>query len=104
MNLEKKGKGDEAKNALDKELTFKAQMIRNKTVGELIGKDYFNLVEKELSSFVDLAVDADFEEAGDNDVVRFFESEFEKRGLKFDEKKIRDLMIKHFEEAYAKLK
>lgn len=104
MNLEKKGKGDEAKNALDKELTFKAQIMRNKIVGELVGKNYFKLFDSELSEFIDKAVDADFEEAGDDDVLRFFENEFKKRGLDFDKAKIRDLMVKHFEESYNKLK
>tara|TARA_B100001248_G_C27022284_1_gene292570 strand:+ start:158 stop:472 length:315 start_codon:yes stop_codon:yes gene_type:complete len=104
MNLEKKGKGEEAKNALDKELTFKAQMMRNKVVGELVGKDYFNLSDNELTAFIDKAIDADFEETGDDDVVRFFENEFKKRDLEFDEVKIRDLMVKHFEESYNKLK
>ena len=104
MNLEKRGKGEEAKNALDKELTFKAQMTRNKIVGKLVGKNYFNLLDSELSEFIDKVVDADFEEAGDDDVLRFFENEFKKRGLEFNEVKIRDLMVKHFQESYNKLK
>ena len=51
MVFDKKGKAEEAKNALDQEITFKACIKRNKVVGHYIGKNILNLNDNDLAIF-----------------------------------------------------
>ena len=104
MDFNKKGKAEEAKNALDQEIVFKASIKRNKSVGHYIGKNILNLNDKELDIFIDKAIDSDFEEKGDDDVIRFFKKEIIARNKIFDEQFIRQMMDDEFKKAYAELK
>ena len=79
MVLEKKGRAEETKSALDQELVFKASIKRNKLVGQRIGKNILSLQGEDLETFIDKAIDSDFEEfltygfgnITDNSVVAF---------------------------------
>jgi hypothetical protein len=64
--------------ALDQDLQFKAEVRRNKLIGlwaaELLGKSDAEAYAKEV-------VAADFEEAGDKDVVRKLRADFDAAGV-----------------------
>ena len=104
MVLDKKGKAEEAKSALDQELVFKASIKRNKIVSDYIGRNVLELNDRELETFIERAIDSDFEEKGDNDVIRFFEKEIASKNKPFNEKAIRDMMNLEFVKAYNELK
>ena len=104
MVLEKKGRAEETKSALDQELVFKASIKRNKLVGQRIGKNILSLQGEELETFIDKAIDSDFEEKGDEDVFRFFKNEISSRNIDFDEELIRNMMNEEFKKAYDELK
>ena len=104
MVLEKKGRAEETKSALDQELVFKASIKRNKLVGQRIGKNILSLQGEDLETFIDKAIDSDFEEQGDEDVFRFFKNEITSRNIDFDEELIRNMMNEEFKKAYDELK
>jgi hypothetical protein len=64
--------------ALDQDLQFKAEVRRNKLIGlwaaELLGKE-------DAAAYAKDVVAADFEEAGDKDVVRKLRADFDAAGL-----------------------
>ena len=104
MVLEKRGRAEETKTALDQELVFKASIKRNKLVGQRIGKNILSLQGEDLETFIDKAIDSDFEEKGDEDVFRFFKNEITSRNIDFDEELIRNMMNEEFKKAYDELK
>ena len=104
MVLEKKGRAEETKSALDQELVFKASIKRNKLVGQRIGKNILSLQGEDLETFIDKAIDSDFEEKGDEDVFRFFKNEITSKNIDFDEELIRNMMNEEFKKAYDELK
>ncbi len=83
-----RGKAFENKYALDEEQKFKAMARRNKLLGlwaaEKLGKsgEYADSYAKDV-------VLADFEEVGDEDVIRKIAHDFESGGLKIDASEIR---------------
>ena len=81
----------ENKFAHDEELRFKATARRNKLLGlwaaEKLGKS-----GQEADSYVKSVVMADFEEAGDGDVLRKVKHDFEGAGLDMSESAIRSRM------------
>ena len=104
MVLEKKGRAEETKTALDQELVFKACIKRNKLVGKKIGEKILSLQGEDLETFIENAIDSDFEEKGDEDVFRFFKNEITSRNIDFDEELIRNMMSEEFQKAYEELK
>ena len=62
-------RGEEAKYAFDEETAFKIAARRNRLLGEWAA-DLMNLTDEETDSYKKAVVQADFEEAGDEDVVR----------------------------------
>ena len=62
-------RGEEAKYAFDEETAFKIAARRNRLLGEWAA-DLMNLTEEEADSYKKAVVQADFEEAGDEDVIR----------------------------------
>lgn len=62
-------KGEERKFALDEETAFKVAARRNRLLGEWAA-GLMNLTAEETDSYKKAVVQADFEEAGDEDVVR----------------------------------
>lgn len=62
-------KGEEAKYAMDEETAFKVAARRNRLLGEWAA-DLMNLTAEETDSYKKAVVQADFEEAGDEDVIR----------------------------------
>ena len=92
----------EKKFAHDEELRFKATARRNKALGlwaaEKLGKS-----GEDAAAYAKSVVMADFEEAGDDDVLRKVKADFEAGGVAVDEKALRatmnDLMEKAIREA-----
>ncbi|WBY16333.1 DUF1476 domain-containing protein [Erythrobacteraceae bacterium WH01K] len=62
-------KGEESKFAMDEETAFKVAARRNRMLGEWAA-DLMGLTEEETDSYKKAVVQADFEEAGDEDVIR----------------------------------
>jgi hypothetical protein len=62
-------RGEEAKFALDQETAFKVAARRNRLLGEWAA-GLMNLTEEETDAYKKAVVQADFEEAGDEDVIR----------------------------------
>ncbi len=62
-------RGEEAKFAMDEETAFKVAARRNRLLGEWAA-GLMNLTEEETDAYKKAVVQADFEEAGDEDVIR----------------------------------
>lgn len=62
-------KGEEAKFAMDEETAFKVAARRNRLLGEWAA-GLMGLTEEETDGYKKAVVQADFEEAGDEDVIR----------------------------------
>ena len=62
-------RGEEAKYAMDEETAFKIAARRNRLLGEWAA-DLMELTPEETDAYKKAVVQADFEEAGDEDVIR----------------------------------
>ena len=62
-------RGEEAKFAMDEETAFKIAARRNRLLGEWAAEK-MGLTEEETDAYKKSVVQADFEEAGDEDVIR----------------------------------
>ncbi len=62
-------RGEEAKFALDEETAFKVAARRNRLMGEWAA-GLMNLTPEETDAYKKAVMQADFEEAGDEDVIR----------------------------------
>lgn len=62
-------KGEEAKYAMDEETAFKVAARRNRLLGEWAA-GLMGLTEEETDAYKKAVMQADFEEAGDEDVIR----------------------------------
>ena len=62
-------RGEEAKFAMDGETAFKLAARRNRLMGEWAA-GLMNLTDEEADAYKKAVVQADFEEAGDEDVIR----------------------------------
>ena len=62
-------RGEEAKFAMDEETAVKLAARRNRLLGEWAA-DLMGLTEEETDAYKKAVVQADFEEAGDEDVIR----------------------------------
>lgn len=81
----------EAKYAHDQNLRFKALARRNKALG-LWAAEKLGLTGAEAQAFASSIVEADLEEAGDEDVFRKLKTEFDAKGLDVSEHRIRRTM------------
>jgi hypothetical protein len=81
----------ESKYARDQEMQFKVTARRNRLLGawaaELMG-----LTDVEAEAYAKDVVRADFEEAGDEDVVRKLLGDLTSAGVEIDESRIRDAL------------
>ena len=86
--FEDRQKGQEAKFAFDSEKKFKAEARRNKLLG-IWAAELMSLSGDEAKSYAAEVVAADFEEAGDEDVVRKVAGDLKAGGLSQSEDDIR---------------
>ncbi|NBC89120.1 MAG: DUF1476 family protein [Alphaproteobacteria bacterium] len=81
-------RGEEAKFALDQETAFKVAARRNRLLGEWAA-GMMNLTEEETDAYKKAVLQADFEEAGDEDVIRKLLGDLTAADTKITEAEIR---------------
>jgi len=91
MSLDDRKKGFENKFAHDEELRFKATARRNKLLG-LWAAEKMGLSGTEAESYAKEVVAADFEEAGDDDVVRKVLGDLKAKNVDQSEHQVRRTM------------
>ncbi len=84
-------KGFEAKYKLDKEQAFKAQARRNKLLG-LWAAPMLGIEGDAAEAYARDVVSADFDEPGDDDVLRKVLADFESKGVGMDRETLRKKM------------
>ena len=88
----------EAKFARDEEMQFRIIARRNRLLGEWAAR-LMGLSEVETESYAKDVVRADFEEAGDEDVIRKVLGDLTAAGVDSDESRIRDALGQKLVEA-----
>lgn len=78
----------EAKFARDEEMVFRVTARRNRLLGQWAAAK-MNLTPEETDAYAKAVVQADFEEAGDEDVIRKLLSDLLAAGIEVDETSIR---------------
>ena len=81
----------ESKFAHDEQMNFRIVARRNRLVGEWAARQ-MGLSEEETASYAKDVVRADFEEAGDDDVVRKVLGDLTGAGVDIDEAQIREAL------------
>lgn len=84
--------------AHDEEMMFKITARRNKLVGQWAAEK-MGLTPEETTAYATSVVQADFEEAGDEDVVRKLMGDLTSAGVEIDEAVIRDALDEKMIEA-----
>jgi hypothetical protein len=92
----------ERKFAHDEELRFKATARRNKLLG-LWAAQRLGRTGPEADAYAKSVVLADFEEAGDDDVLRKVKGDLDAAGLAVSEDEVRRVMVELTERAVADL-
>ena len=90
-SFDKREEGFEKKYALDEEQKFKAEARRNKLLG-LWTAEQLGLSGDEAAAYAKDVVAADFEEAGDGDVLRKVQGDLAAKGVAITEPAIRAKM------------
>ena len=93
----------EKKFAHDEELRFKASARRNKLLG-LWAAEKLGLTGDAANAYAKEVVMADFEEAGDNDVLKKVQKDLEAKGIAMSEPDLRRAMNDLMEKAIAEVK
>ena len=101
--FDKREEGFEKKFAHDEELRFKANARRNKMLG-LWAAEKLGLTGDAANVYAKEVVMADFEESGDNDVLKKVHKDLEAKGVASSEQDIRHAMIDLMEKAIAEIK
>jgi hypothetical protein len=84
-------RAEEAKYAMDEETAFKIAARRNRLVGEWAA-ELMKLTPEEADAYKKAVVQADFEEAGDEDVIRKVLGDLVQAGCDVDEAKVRSML------------
>lgn len=92
----------EAKFAADEDLAFRVTARRNKLVG-LWAADKMKLTPEEADAYAKAVIRAEFEEAGDEDVVRKLVGDLIAAGIETDEAAIRTALDEKMVEARRQL-
>lgn len=82
----------EAQYARDEEMQFRITARRNRLMGEWAA-GLMGLTEVEATSYAKDVVRADFEEAGDEDVIRKLLGDLTSAGVDIDDARIRDALV-----------
>jgi hypothetical protein len=81
-------RGEEAKYAMDEEMLFRVTARRNKLLGHWAAAQ-MGLSAVETEAYAKAVVQADFEEAGDEDVIRKLLGDLISAGVEVDEAAVR---------------
>lgn len=101
-NFDDREKAFERKFAQDEDLRFRASVRRNKLVG-LWAAAQFGIDGDAAETYAKEVISADFEEAGDDDVVRKLLADFRARDIEMSEHSIRRRLEEAMDEARAQL-
>jgi hypothetical protein len=101
--FDKREEGFEKKFAHDEELRFKANARRNKLFGHWAAEK-LGLTGADAEAYAKAVVMADFEEAGDDDVFRKVNTDFQAKGVAQSEHQIRRTMDELMNAAIAQIK
>lgn len=96
--FDEREKGFEAKFAHDADLEFRVTARRNKLLG-LWAAAKLGLTEAESEAYAKAVVQADFEETGDEDVIRKLIGDLLKGGVETSDIEVRDMLAKKTAEA-----
>lgn len=91
-------KAFETKFARDEEMQFKLTARRNRLLGEWAAQK-MNLTAEETDAYAKAVVQADFEEAGDEDVIRKLLGDLTSAGVEIDDAGIRTALTEKMVEA-----
>lgn len=81
-------RGEEAKYAMDEETTFRVAARANKLLGQWAAEK-MGLTPEETDAYAKSVVQADFEEAGHDDVIRKVVGDFTSAGLDIGDEEVR---------------
>lgn len=95
-------KGFEAKFAHDAEVEFRVTARRNRLIGEWVATR-LGLTEAESQAYAKSVVQADFEETGDEDVIRKLIGDLLKGGVETGDIEIREMLAKFAVQARAQI-
>lgn len=95
-------KGFETKFALDQEMAFKVTARRNRLLGHWAA-ELMGLSAEEADAYAKAVVQADFEEAGDEDVIRKLSGDLAAAGVDSDDAAIRAMIEQKAGEARRQL-
>ncbi|NNC59825.1 MAG: DUF1476 domain-containing protein [Erythrobacter sp.] len=95
-------RGEEAKFAMDEETAFKLAARRNRLLGHWAAEK-MDLNAEETESYAKAVVQADFEEAGDEDVIRKVLGDLTTAGVDIDEAGVRAALAEKTVEAKRQL-
>ena len=101
--FDKREEGFEKKFAHDEELRFKANARRNKLLG-LWAAEKMGLSGPAADAYAKEVVVADFEEAGDDDVLRKVRKDFQAKGVAQSDQQIRQMMDALMTQAIEQIK
>ena len=101
--FDKREEGFEKQFAHDEELRFKANSRRNKLLG-LWAAEKMGLSGPNADAYAKEVVVADFEEAGDDDVLRKVRKDFDAKGVALSDQEIRKIMDGLMAQAVAQIK
>jgi hypothetical protein len=101
--FDKREEGFEKKFAHDEELRFKANARRNKLLG-MWAAEKMGLSGPAAEAYAKEVVIADFEEAGDDDVLRKVHKDFEAKGVALSDQEIRKAMNELMGQAIDQIK
>jgi len=101
--FDKREEGFEKQFAHDEELKFKAMARRNKLLG-LWAAEKLGHTGAAAEAYAKEVVMADFEEAGDNDVLKKVQKDLEAKGIAMSEPDLRRAMNDLMEKAIAEVK
>ena len=92
----------EAKFAHDSELQFKAEVRRNKLLG-LWAAGLMGLTATDADAYAKTIIEADFAEAGDEDVFRKLRADFDAKNVAISDHQIRNEMHSLLEKAMVEI-
>jgi hypothetical protein len=101
--FDKREEGFEKQFAHDEELKFKANARRNKLLG-LWAAEKLGMSGAEADAYAKSVVMADFEEPGDNDVLKKIRKDFDGKGVAQSDQQIRHVMDDLMAKAIADIK
>lgn len=95
-------RGFENKYAHDQEMAFRIAARRNRLIGQWAA-ELMKLTPAETDAYVKAVVQADFEEAGDDDILRKLQGDLVSAGVDMDEVRLRHALDDKLVEARRQL-